>query len=156
MNLKQTITEIVDKHLPDESHFVVDVLISPGGPKQKLSVLIDADGGLKIDTCARVSRAVGEELEAKELIENAYVLEVSSPGIDHPLTSLRQYRKNIGRSLKITLEEGGHLEGQLVSADSSSITLKVKQKEKGKKATEQEMPIALEQIKKSIVLVSFK
>ncbi len=156
MSLKQTITEIVDKHLPDESHFVVDVIISSGGPKQKLSVLIDADGGLRIDTCAQVSRAVGEELEAKELIENAYVLEVSSPGIDHPLTSLRQYRKNIGRNLKITLEEGGSLEGELVAVDTSSLTLKVKQKEKGKKATEQEMPIALEHIKKSIVLVSFK
>jgi len=156
MSLKQTIEEIATKHLPDESHFVVDVSISEKGPKQKISILIDADAGLNIDTCAQVSRAVGEEIEAKEIIENAYVLEVSSPGLDFPLAGRRQYQKNIGRKLQVTLETGDKLEGQLLSVEPTSITLRVKQKEKGKKAIEVETTIALEQIKKSIVLVSFK
>ncbi|MBD8488407.1 ribosome maturation factor RimP [Echinicola sp. CAU 1574] len=156
MSLKQTIEEIVTKHLPDDSHFVVDVLINEKGPKQKVSILIDADGGLNIDTCATVSRAVGEELEAKEIIEKAYVLEVSSPGLDHPLTGRRQYQKNIGRNLQVTMENGEKMEGKLLSVDQSAINLLVKQKEKGKKAVEVEATIALEQIKKSIVLVSFK
>ncbi len=156
MSLKQTIEEIVGKHLPDDSHFIVDILISEGGPKRKISVLIDADGGLKIDTCALVSRAVGEEIEGKELIPEAYVLEVSSPGLDHPLTSRRQYEKNIGRKLKVNLEQGETWEGELLAVGTSAISLKVKQKEKGKKATEKEMEVAFEQIKKSIVLVSFK
>ncbi|GAB3653822.1 ribosome maturation factor RimP [Echinicola sediminis] len=156
MSLKQTIEEIVTKHLPDESHFVVDVSISEKGPKQKVSILIDADQGLNIDACALVSRAVGEEIEAKEIMENAYVLEVSSPGLDFPLSGRRQYQKNIGRKLQVSLENGDKMEGQLVSVEPSSITIKVKQKEKGKKATEVDTPVAFEQIKKSIVLVSFK
>ncbi|WP_215224241.1 ribosome maturation factor RimP [Echinicola shivajiensis] len=156
MSIKQTIEEIVSKHLPDESHFVVDVSISENGPKKKVSILIDADQGLNIDTCALLSRAVGEELEAKELLESAYVLEVSSPGLDYPLSGKRQYQKNIGRKLQVSLEGGSKVEGKLLAVDASSITLLVKQKEKGKKATEVEENIALEQIRKSIVLVSFK
>ncbi|MEX2592337.1 MAG: ribosome maturation factor RimP [Anditalea sp.] len=156
MGLKQTIEEIVEKHLPDESHFVVDVEISEIGAKQRIKILIDADAGLNINTCAMVSRAVGEEIEAKEILDEAYILEVSSPGLDYPLTSRRQYEKNVGRSLIVTLEENREIEGILQGVDHSAITLKVKKKEKGKKATEEELKVALEQIRKSIVLVSFK
>lgn len=156
MGLKQTIEEIVEKHLPDESHFVVDVEILQKGTEKRIQILIDADSGLNINTCALVSRAAGEEIEAKELLEDAYVLEVSSPGLDYPLVSRRQYEKNIGRSLKISLEGDGEIEGILQAVDRSHILLKVKKKEKGKKATEEEMKVALEQIRKSIVLVSFK
>ena len=156
MGLKQTIEEIVEKHLPDESHFVVDVEISEIGARQRLKILIDADAGLNINTCALVSRAVGEEIEAKELLAEAYVLEVSSPGLDYPLMSRRQYGKNVGRTLKVTLEDNRELEGVLQGVDPSAITLKIKKKEKGKKATEEDLKVALEQIRKSIVLVSFK
>lgn len=156
MGLKQTIEEIVEKHLPDASHFVVEVEILQKGAEKRIQILIDADAGLNINTCAMVSRAVGEEIEAKELFEDAYVLEVSSPGLDYPLVSRRQYEKNIGRNLKISLEGDGEIEGLLQAVDQSHLQLRVKKKEKGKKATEEEVKVALEQIRKSIVLVSFK
>ena len=156
MGLKQEIEEIVEKHLPDESHFVVAVEIAGNGPRQQVRVLIDADKGVNIDTCASVSRAVGEELEAKGLMESAYVLELSSPGLDYPLVSRRQYEKNIGRNLRISLQDSREIEGVLQAVGPSSLILRVKRKEKGKKATEEELTIALEQVRKSIVLVSFK
>lgn len=156
MSLKQSIEEIVEKHLPDETHFVVDVQIIEKGSKPQVKILIDADAGLNIDTCAQVSRAVGEEIEAKELLPEAYVLEVSSPGLDFPLSSKRQYRKNIGRNLKVTLGDGKEWQGTLLDADDAGVTMNVKVKEKGKKATEQELKLAYNDIKKSIVLVSFK
>src|SRR5690554_2960438 len=131
MGLKQAIEEIVEKHLPDESHFVVDVAISETGAQQKLRILIDADKKLNINTCAQVSRAVGEEIESKELLKDAYVLEVSSPGLDQPLQSRRQYEKNIGRKLKVTLEDGSILEGVLKAVDRLHITLGIMKKEKG-------------------------
>ena len=90
------------------------------------------------------------------MLSNAYVLEVSSPGLDFPLSSKRQYLKNIGRKLKVSLQDGKELEGELLAVGDAEIRLKVKVKEKGKKATEEEMPLPLDQIKKSIVLVSFK
>jgi ribosome maturation factor RimP len=156
MDLRQTIEEIVEKHLPDSSHFVVDVQIVEKGNKKSLHILIDADHGINIDTCALVSRAVGEEVEAKELMDTAYVMEVSSPGVDFPLSSRRQYEKNIGRNLKVTLEEGEEKEGKLTEVDQRAIQIIVKKKEKGKKFVEEPLSIPFDQIKKSIVLVSFK
>ena len=156
MNLKQAIEEIVEKHLPDSSHFVVEVQIIEKNNKKSLNILIDADQGINIDTCAKVSRAVGEEIEAKALMDTAYVMEVSSPWVDFPLSSRRQYQKNIGRNLKITFEEGQVTEGKLTEVDQLGIQILVKKKEKGKKAVEESLGIPFDQIKKSIVLVSFK
>lgn len=156
MDLEQTISEIVEKHLPDDSHFVVEVKISRQGPKRVLNILIDADGGVNIDSCAKVSRAVSDEVEAKNLIEEAYILEVSSPGVDYPLSSRRQYQKNIGRNLNVQLESGVTTEGLLKAVIQTGIVLAVKVKEKGKKATEEEVGLAFDQIKKSTVMVSFK
>jgi ribosome maturation factor RimP len=126
------------------------------GSKPQLKVLIDADNGVSIESCALVSRLVGEEIEAKELLPEAYILEVSSPGVDFPLDSKRQYTKNIGRNLKLTLMDGKEMEGKLLEVGISEIKLLSKNKEKGKKAQEQELSVPFEQIKKSIVLVSFK
>jgi ribosome maturation factor RimP len=156
MSLKQTIEEIVEKHLPDASHFIVDIMLAEKAYKPHLKILIDADAGLSIDTCAKLSRSVGEEIEAKDILPDAYVLEVSSPGLDYPLSSKRQYAKNIGRRLKVSLTDGKEIEGELLAVGNADILLKIKNKEKGKKATDEELNLLLDQIKKSIVLVSFK
>jgi ribosome maturation factor RimP len=154
--LRQAIEELVEKHLPDESHFVVEVKIEEKAGTTKLLILIDADQGVTIRACSKVSRAVSEELEAKEMIGEAYVIEVSSPGLDFPLSSKRQYEKNIGRDLKLTLASGTDVVGKLVEVDSEQVKLLVKKKEKGKKATEEEIHFPFSEIKKSIVQVSFK
>jgi ribosome maturation factor RimP len=156
MSLRQTIEEIVEKHLPDESHFIVDIQIIEKGPKPQVKIVVDADEGLRIDTCAKLSRQVGEELEAKELLPDAYVLEVTSPGIDYPLSSKRQYQKNIGRKLQVINIDDVKYEGELTAVSPTDIEMIVKNKEKGKKATEEKITLALDKIKKSIVLVSFK
>jgi Uncharacterized protein conserved in bacteria len=99
---------------------------------------------------------VSGEIEALELIDSAYRIEVSSPGVDFPLSSERQYRKNIGRELKVFLQDGKELKGKLISVSESGIVLEAKMKEKGKKAVLQEVNVAFEDIKKSVVQVSFK
>lgn len=156
MSLKNTLEEIVAKHLPDDNHFVVDIIVAGIGNKSQVRILIDSDKGVSIDACAKVSRAVGDEIEAKELITEAFVLEVSSPGLDHPLTSRRQYLKNIERKLKVSMSDGKDIEGILSEVGNTDIKLLTKVKEKGKKAQELMLTIPFEQIKKSIVLVSFK
>jgi ribosome maturation factor RimP len=154
--LRQAIEELVEKHLPDESHFLVDVKVEEKSGKPRVLILIDSDQGVTIEACAKVSRAVSEELEAKEMVEEAYVLEVSSPGLDFPLSSKRQYQKNIGRELKLTLTSGVEVSGRLLEVEVEKVKLLVKKKEKGKKATEEEVLFPFEEIKKSIVQVSFK
>lgn len=154
--LSKAIRELVEKHLPDDSHFLVDLKVEEVSGKTKVLILIDADQGVTIQACARVSRKVSEELEANEIIGDAYVLEVSSPGVDFPLSNMRQYQKNIGRELKLSLITGTDVVGKLLELDEEKIKLLVKKKEKGKKATEEELVFPFSEIKKSIVQVSFK
>ncbi|MFN3999108.1 ribosome maturation factor RimP [Algoriphagus sp.] len=154
--LRKAIGELVAKHLPDASHFVVEVKLEEIAGKTKVLILIDADQGITIQACAKVSRLVSEELEANEMIGDAYILEVSSPGVDFPLSSFRQYQKNIGRELKVTLTSGIEVQGKLLELDEEKVKLLVKKKEKGKKAFEEEQLVPFSEIKKSIVQVSFK
>lgn len=154
--LSQEVENLVMKNLPDESHFIVDIKLEEKAGKMRLLILIDADQGVTIDTCAKVSRSISEELESSDLIAEAFILEVSSPGLDFPLSSPRQYQKNVDRELKVLLQSGAELTGRLIEVLEDSIKLLVRKKEKGKKATEEEQVLSFAEIKKSIVQVSFK
>jgi ribosome maturation factor RimP len=154
-DLKHVIVDLVEKHLPDAEHFIVEVKIERVADKTKVLVMVDADQGMTIAACAKLSRALSGELEANELLEEAYTLEVSSPGLDYPLTEQRQYLKNQGRSLKVYLQTGEEILGKLKEVEELGIKLGVTKKEKGKKSVEEERIVPFNEIKKSIVQVSF-
>ena len=154
-DLKHVILDLVEKHLPDEEHFIVEVKIDRVADKTKILILVDADQGMTIAACASLSRALSGELETNELLEEAYTLEVSSPGLDYPLTEKRQYLKNIGRTLKVFLLTGEEVSGKLKGVEEQGIKLVVTKKEKGKKSVEEEHSLAFNELKKSIVQVSF-
>jgi ribosome maturation factor RimP len=154
-DLKHVILELVQKHLPDEEHFVVEVKIDRVADKTKILILVDADQGMTIAACASLSRALSGELETNEQLDEAYILEVSSPGLDYPLTEKRQYQKNTGRSLKVYLVSGEEIIGKLKEVEEQEIKVVVTKKEKGKKSVEEEQIISFNEIKKSIVQVSF-
>ena len=154
-DLKHVILDLVEKHLPDEEHFLVEVKIDRVADKTKILILVDADQGMTIAACASLSRALSGELETNELLEEAYTLEVSSPGLDYPLTEKRQYLKNIGRTLKVFLLSGEEVSGKLKEVEEQGIKLVVTKKEKGKKSVEEEHSFAFNELKKSIVQVSF-
>jgi ribosome maturation factor RimP len=105
-----------------------------------------------------LSRNVGERIEEANLISNAYVLEVSSPGLDYPLQSLRQYKKNIGRTLKVVLENDKIIKGKLLNVTEEGIKVgdEKKSKVKGKAPEITELEINFKEIKKTNVLASFK
>ena len=154
-DLKHVILDLVQKHLPDQAHFIVEVKIDRVADKTKILILVDADQGMTIAACASLSRALSGELETNELLEEAYTLEVSSPGLDYPLTEKRQYLKNIGRTLKVFLLSGEEVSGKLKEVEEQGIKLVVTKKEKGKKSVEEEHSFAFNELKKSIVQVSF-
>ncbi len=154
-DLKHVILDLVEKHLPDEEHFFVEVKIDRVADKTKILILVDADQGMTIAACASLSRALSGELETNELLEEAYTLEVSSPGLDYPLTEKRQYQKNIGRTLKVFLLSGEEVSGKLKEVEEQGIKLVVTKKEKGKKSVEEEHSFSFKELKKSIVQVSF-
>lgn len=154
-DLKHLILDLVQKHLPNEEHFIVEVKIDRVADKTKILILVDADQGMTIAACASLSRALSGELETNEQLGEAYILEVSSPGLDYPLTEKRQYQKNSGRSLKVYLVSGEEVVGKLKEVEEQGIKLVVTKKEKGKKSVEEEQSVSFNDIKKSIVQVSF-
>lgn len=161
MDLKESIEKIV-QNLISEEYFIVDVSVSGVGGRPKVTVLIDGDGGITIDKCAEISRELGNEIEKRNIIDQNYILEVSSPGVDYPLKSLRQYNRNIGRKLKIQFEDNSSFTGVLKEVKEGFITIEaelpVKNRE-GKvlknKKTFQEMEVPLEKIKKTNIIISF-
>jgi ribosome maturation factor RimP len=75
-----------------------DLVVKAAGRRSVVQVLVDRDGGIDLDEVADVSRAVSDALDAADAFgESAYTLEVSSPGVDRPLTEPRHWRRNIGR-----------------------------------------------------------
>jgi ribosome maturation factor RimP len=154
MNIEKRVKELVEEKIADRDDlFLVDVKMHANG---KLIILVDGDKGIGISDCVAISRHVGFHLEEESVIENAYNLEVSSPGIDLPLTLPRQYTKNIGRDLAIKMADGTKREGKLSAIAEDAIVIEEKVKEKGKKATAIESVIPINQITETKVLISFK
>ncbi|MDH5476127.1 MAG: ribosome maturation factor RimP [Cyclobacteriaceae bacterium] len=150
MDLKARIEELVNENLESESHFLVEVVITASQGPKKVLILLDGDEGINIDNCAKVSRAVGHTIEEEELISDAFRLEVSSPGLDHPIVLLRQYKKNVGRKVKVTLKEGTVHEGQLMEVNKNEISVEeIIKKDKSIRT------LLFEDILKTEVLVSF-
>ena len=155
MDLKSQIKAIAEEYLKDASFFLVEVTVKGVAGKTKILVLLDGDHGVTIDDCAELSRQVSIRVEAEGLIDYAFVLEVSSPGLDQPLQLKRQYLKNVGRDLKIGLKDGQLLMGKLLEVGESAITIDKVVKENKKKTYQPEV-IGFDEIDKANVLVSFK
>ena len=154
MNIEKRVIDLVEDKIADRPDlFLVDVQMHGSGI---LSILVDGDQGISIQDCVAISRHVGFHLEEENVIEQAYNLEVSSPGLDTPLKSLRQYRKNLNRSLSVKLSDGTKREGKLIQAEDAGITIQENIKEKGKKVQLVENFIPYDQISESKVIVSFK
>ena len=154
-NIQSTIQQIAESNLKDESYFIAEVVVSSSKGPAKVSILLDSDQGVTIDDCAELSRSVGNIMEEREILDAKYTLEVSSPGVDHPLSLVRQYKKNQGRMLKITTSDGAELKGKLLEASDDSIVIE-KETKKGKKVAEEPITLAYSDIKKAVVQVSFK
>jgi len=154
MNIEKRVTELVNEKIADRDDlFLVDVKMHSNG---KLIILVDGDKGVAINDCVAISRHVGFHLEEESAIENAYNLEVSSPGLETPLTLMRQYAKNVGRDLAIKMADGVKREGKLTAITEDAIVIEEKVKQKGKKAEVIESVIPINQITETKVLISFK
>jgi len=154
MNIEKKVKELVEEKIADKPNlFFVNAKLHSNG---KLIILVDGDNGIGIDDCVAISRHVGFHLEEENVIETAYTLEVSSPGLDTPLTLPRQYVKNIGRTLGIKMADGTKREGKLSSITEDAIVIEEQTKVKGKKAEQVESVIPINQITETKVLISFK
>jgi ribosome maturation factor RimP len=134
--------------------FVIEISIV----KKKVEVILDADEGIKLNQCQRVSRHVENWLDTELPLGEEYTIEVSSPGVSRPLVYLRQYPQHIGRTLEVTDTEGVTTEGELKTVENEQIMLAFEQITKdGKKKIKENIQrtIPFENIKKAIVKLKF-
>ncbi|MDV3309234.1 MAG: ribosome maturation factor RimP [Cyclobacteriaceae bacterium] len=151
----EEIRRLAESSLEDDSQFLVDVKLTSGkGPSSRLLVIVDGDNGVSIDSCAAISRKLSKALDDAGLLEKQYVLEVSSPGLDQPLKGERQYRKNVGRRLRVTTD--GKIEEGLLERVTPEGILLSGSTGKGRKAEAWSREIPFSEIRKAIVLISFK
>jgi ribosome maturation factor RimP len=106
----QQITELVEKIIAEsEDVFLVSVRIKP---VNNFKIFVDADNGINIDRCVKINRAMYKVIEEEAWYPDGnFSLEVSSPGVDEPLLLPRQFKKNIGRTVAVTLSDDIKLEG---------------------------------------------
>ncbi|WP_421942209.1 ribosome assembly cofactor RimP [Pedobacter sp.] len=154
MQVEKRVKALVEEKIADRPElFLVDVKMLPNN---KLIIQVDGDEGISIQDCVAISRHVGFHLEEENTIEQAYNLEVSSPGVGEPLKLNRQYLKNIGRTVGLKLKDGKKREGKLLQVAEDSLTIEESVKEKGKKAVSVESIVPLNDIIETSVLISFK
>lgn len=102
------------------------VELTPAGKRRMLRVAVDKDGGVTLDDVTDATREVSRVLEESEVMgEEPYTLEVTSRGVDRPLTLPRHWRRNTGRLVKVTFSEGSPMTGRIVEAGQEAATLEV-------------------------------
>ena len=103
-----------------------DVIVDRVGRREKVTVIVDADGGVDLDAIADVSSALSAALdEQPDVTSSSYVLEVTSPGVDRPLSAPRHWRRNADRLVAVELIDGQTFTGRVGQADEDSVTMDV-------------------------------
>lgn len=130
MNKKQLIEAVegyLEPILAENNFELVDVEYVKEGPNYYLRIYIDKEGGINIEDCRLTSRAIEEVLDEKDVIKDAYILEVSSPGLDRILKRDREYVKYKGRMVDVKLYEAinkqKHLTAELVEKTADELIL---------------------------------
>ena len=102
------------------------VELTPAGKRRVLRVAVDKDGGVTLDDVADATREVSRVLDESDVMgEMPYTLEVTSRGVDRPLTLPRHWRRNADRLVKVTRADGTDLTGRITSSDDTAVTLDV-------------------------------
>ncbi|MFC8794663.1 ribosome maturation factor RimP [Streptomyces cinereoruber] len=103
-----------------------EIEVSRAGRRGLLRIIVDSDEGVELDACAELSRAISEKLDETDAMgEGEYVLEVSSPGADRPLTEHRHYVRATGRLVRLQLADEGELVARILAVDEDGLDLEV-------------------------------
>ena len=151
MALKDQISEHITPALHQAGYFLEDINIVSPGQHRLVTVIVDGERALNLDQVTAASKLISELLdEATFMGDTPFTLEVTSPGIDRPLTLPRHYTKNIDRLLKVTQTNGQVVTGRILSNTESDVTLTVQEKKEMK-----EVIIAFADIKRAQVEIEF-
>lgn len=151
MALKDQISELITPALQQAGYFLEDVNLVTPGSHRIVTVIVDGESALNLDQVTVASKLVSELMdEATFMGETPFTLEVTSPGIDRPLTLPRHFAKNVTRLLKVTKTDGIVVTGRITSNSETEVTLSVVEKKETK-----EVVVALADIKRAVVEIEF-
>ena len=150
MDILTLVSDKVNELTADSSLFLVEVKMKP---TNNIKVYLDGDQGVNVESCTKINRALYKMIEEAALYpEGDFSLEVSSPGVDEPLRFLRQYIKNIGRTVEVTVQDETKHLGVLKEVSEERVVLETKlPKNKGVSTAE----IPFDTITKTVVQIVF-
>ncbi len=124
MALKDQIFELVDPIVNGAGLVLEEVQVQTPGKHRFVTIIVDSETGLNLDQVTDASRLIGEALDTANFMgETPYNLEVTSPGVDRPLTAPRHWRKNIDRLVKVTKIDGEVFKARILAAEDDHVTL---------------------------------
>lgn len=122
----ETLLDLLRAPLAGEGLDVEGVEVSSAGRRRVVRVLVDKDGGVTLDDVAAATTVISARLDASDALDDhPYTLEVTSPGIDRPLTAPRHWRRNTDRLVSVTLVDGSSVTGRILGSDDDQATLDV-------------------------------
>jgi ribosome maturation factor RimP len=125
-DLKTEIETAVEPILTQEGFCLVETKLARFKRNYRVQIFVDSDRGVTIDDCAYLSRLIGSALDVTDIIDGSYILEMSSPGLDRPLHTSRDFRRKIGQRVEILMFKDGHestLSGMLTGIEDEILTL---------------------------------
>jgi ribosome maturation factor RimP len=127
MGKKEDISAAITPALEALGFYLEDVTIISAGRRSMLTVIVDGDTHLSLDQVTSATKAIGEIVESvQSLGETPFTLEVTSPGLDRPLTKVRHWQKNINRLVKVVLLDGSEIKGRI--KDVNEVSARVDEK----------------------------
>lgn len=152
---QKQVIELLDGEFARAGYEIEDVVIDGAARPARITVVADGDEGLDLDSIAALARSASELLDRTDSTSGSvtpYVLEVTSPGVERPLTTEKHYRRARGRKVELTLADGSQLTGRLGEVRGETVRLVVRESGRGSLGV-RELPIA--DIAKAVVQVEF-
>lgn len=124
MSTQEDIASAIRPIIEAAGNYLEDIKIVAAGKRKLITVIVDSDTYLNLDQVTEVTKSISEVIEGvQSLGDSAFTLEVTSPGVDRPLTLPRHWKKNVGKKVKVTLADGSEVEGRITSSNSTEVEL---------------------------------
>ena len=144
MPLNEEISAAIRPIIEATGNYLEELTITTAGKVKILTVIIDSDSHLNLDQVTAVTKEISQVIEELPVLgDTAITLEVTSPGLDRPLTKPRHWRKNLGRLVKVNMESGKVVEGRIGEATQTSVLV-------------DEDTVSFEDIKRATLEIEFK
>jgi len=146
------VIELLGGDFAQAGYEIDSVRVDAGSRPPRILVVADGDSALDLETIADLSRAASDRLDTLPGIADSYVLEVSSPGVDRPLTAERHFRRAQGRKVEVALADGTVVTGRIAGLDDGVLRLVVRPTGRAHWSV-REVPI--DEVAKAVVQVEF-